>query len=64
MQHRDLEVQKAINHLDYALCNYERSTARESVFILRTGDGFVHRSMNGKTVIHDISDEELFSFVS
>jgi len=64
MQHRDEEVQQAINRLDDALCHFERNTARGSIFILREVGGFVHRSVDGKPVICNVSDQELFSSVS
>lgn len=60
MKHPDNEVKKAIVRLDDALCTWERSTGRESVFILREADGFVHRAVNGKPgVPDDITDEQL-----
>ena len=63
MQHRNAEVRQAIGRLDDALCHFERCTSIESVFILREVGGFVHHSMDGKPVTHNISDQELLAFV-
>jgi len=60
--HRDNEVQKAIVRLNDALCSWERSTAVESVLILREVGGYVHRSVSGKPgVPEDVTDAQLIA---
>ena len=62
--HPDGEVQQAITRLNDALCSYERNTYRESILIIRQQGGFVHRSVSGKTGIHDdITDEQLMEMI-
>ena len=62
MKHPDAEVEKAIIRLNDALCSWERSTSRISVFILKEQGGFIHRSVSGKPVPEscDTLDENLF----
>ncbi len=61
MEHRDLEVRKAIIRLNDALCMWERATSVESVLIIREQGGFVHRSVSGKPGVPlDVPDAHLF----
>lgn len=60
MIHPDKEVQAAIIRLSDALCSWERSTSRESVFILREQGGFCYRAVSGKPGIPDeITDSQI-----
>jgi len=65
MEHKDPEVQKALNRLNDALCMWERATSIESVLILREQGGFVHRSISGKPNIpDDITDSEIIKIIT
>jgi hypothetical protein len=64
--HPDREVSAAITRLTDALCTWERSTGRQSLFVLREQGGFVHRAMSGKPVpstCDDLSDAELAAVI-
>lgn len=59
-KHASEDVQKAIVQLSDALCQWERSTGIESVFILREQGGFEYRAISGKPGIpNNISNEQL-----
>lgn len=63
MEHPDREVQSAIIRLADALCEWERSTGRESVLIIREQD-FVFRAASGKPNIpNDVTDEEITKII-
>ena len=60
MIHPDPEVRAAIIRLSDALCQWERSTGRESVLIIREQGGFVYRAVSGKPDVSDgIVDAQL-----
>ena len=61
MQHPSKEVEHALVVLNDALCTWERGTNRQSVLILKEQEGYVHRSVNGKPFISDITDSALFN---
>jgi len=59
-RHPDNEVQDAIVKLSDALCQWERSTGRTSVLLLREQGGFFYRALSGKpNVPDDVSDDTL-----
>lgn len=57
MLHPDPEVRQAISALCARLCTWERSTDRQSVFILREQGEFVFRAVSGKPVQPSIPDD-------
>ena len=62
MMHKNQDIERLIIQLNDALCTWERTTAIESVLIIRSIDGYVHRSVGGKPgVPDDISDVELIN---
>jgi hypothetical protein len=61
-QHPDADVQRAIIRLCNSLCQWERSTGRTSVLIVREAGGFVFRAASGKPVPasnNDVPDRQL-----
>ena len=63
MEHPDPDIRQAIVRLSDALCTWERSTGRRSVFIVREGR-FVYRALDGKPdVNHDIPDSDLMKMI-
>lgn len=64
--HNDPEVAHAITVLCDKLCNHERATSVSSVLVVRDGQGFVFRAMDGKPLTEnqdDISDAWLIQLV-
>lgn len=59
--HRSEKVQAAIEALESALCEWERTTLLQSVLILREQGGFERVSVSGKPFeCVGISDESIF----
>jgi len=64
MEHLDDEIRQTITRLADLLCQWERSTGRESVFILREQGGFCFRAANGKPNIpDDITDDQIIKTI-
>jgi hypothetical protein len=62
-QHMDTEVQRALDNLNAALCNWERDTGRQSVLILREEHGYEYRSVNGKPDTSGAPDQCLMAII-
>jgi len=65
IEHIDNEVEKALVNLCNRLCHWERSTGRQSVFILKECD-FTIRAIDGvRAFAQDemISDEQLLKMI-
>ena len=65
MIHSDEKVQAAITQLCDALVTYERNTGIHSILILKDGEGFVLRSVDGRgyNVFEDVSDVHIIDMV-
>ena len=66
MIHHDPEVAHAITVLCDRLCSHERATSVSSLVIIRDGQGFTFRAMDGKPLQQDqddISDGTLVNLV-
>ncbi len=48
MQHPDNDVQKSLDHLNDALCQWERLTDRRSILILKEEGGYISMTDSGK----------------
>ncbi len=59
MEHPDPEINRALIKLCDALCQWERSTGRQSVLILREEGGFVSRTANGVRIPDDVADQQI-----
>ena len=58
-KHPDQDVVNAITRLCDALCEWERTTGRQSVLIIREQGGFCYRALSGKPFIpDDVSDAD------
>ena len=63
-EHPDKEVTAAIIRLSDALCQWERNTGRETIFILREQGGYSYRAASGKPNIPEwVTDEQLLERV-
>lgn len=63
-EHPDPDVNQALIRLNDALCQWERTTGRESVLIIREQGGWEHRSASGKpNVPKDVPDAALLGMV-
>jgi hypothetical protein len=60
-QHLSEDVNNAIKELQYAICQWERSTGRRSLLILKEEGGFNLRLDSGNPIPEDIPDEVLLS---
>ncbi len=56
------DVERALVSLRDALCQWERSTGRKNVFILRE-EGFCARVMDGCPVPEGVSDAMLLQYI-
>ena len=65
MIHTDPEVAHAITVLCDRLCSHERATGIPSVLVIRDGQGFTFRAMDGKPLEeqNDIADGWLLRLV-
>ena len=64
MEHPDGEVNSALIRLADALCEWERSTGRQSVLILREQGGFERRYASGKPIDDRmVADQDLFRII-
>lgn len=62
-EHPDKEVTEAIIRLSDALCQWERSTGRESVLIIREKN-WSYRAQSGKPGVPDfVTDEQMIDML-
>lgn len=64
MIHQSEDVTRALIQLSDALCQWERSTGRRSVLILREQGGWSYRAADGKPMVPaDVPDAVLLNAV-
>lgn len=64
MFHGDAKVNDAIIKLSDALCEYERATSTDSVFIIRESGNYSYRAVGGKPSVPDfVKDEDLLKMI-